>query len=390
MGGARGILPLWALLAASCHPAAAGPPARPVPPTIGSGVTLVRIAAGLSRPVALVAAPGDPLDRMFVVEQTGTIRIMRNRTVDLAGAPFLDVSQRISRGNEQGLLGLAFHPSYAENHRLFVNLTDRKGNTRVLEFRTAAGDPNHVDPASEHEWLKVDQPYSNHNGGNLVFGPDGLLYVGLGDGGSAGDPKGNGQNRRTLLGKMLALNVDAGALSQPAMVALGLRNPWRYSFDRETGDLWIGDVGQNAFEEVDVLPAAALAPAMPTNFGWNRTEGFHCFNAPTCDQRAFTAPVIEYDHNNGCSITGGYVYRGKRLPALIGRYFYADYCTAMIRSLKWNGPGKPVADVWDWRPSLDPELRLANLSSFGEDAAGELYVISLDGEIYAFEPAGSR
>ena len=168
------------------------------------------------------------------------------------------------------------------------------------------------------------------------------------------------------------------------MVALGLRNPWRYGFDRATGDLWIGDVGQNTFEEVDVLTPAMRNAETPTNFGWNTVEGLHCFRAPTCAQAAFTPPVVEYDHDDGCSITGGYVYRGTRVPALAGRYVYADYCTAMIRTLTWDGT--KVRDIWDWRAALDPESRLASVSSFGEDAAGELYLLSIDGDVYRFDP----
>ncbi len=391
MPAPRRLVSLALLAVAGCHPAAASPRAVPVPPAVAAGVRLRRIATGLSKPLALTFAPGDTSGRLFIVEQTGTIRILRNGAVDPKAEPFLDWSSRVSqsatmRGSEQGLLGLAFHPHFTENRRFFVNFTDTKGDTHVVELAARHGDPDHADPASEHEVLFVDQPFGNHNGGNLAFGPDGLLYVGLGDGGSAGDPHGNGQNPSVRLGKMLALDVDGAGQPTPRMVALGLRNPWRYGFDRATGDLWIGDVGQNRFEEVDVLPAAARTAPTPVNFGWNTVEGLHCFRAPTCDQHAFTAPVIEYDHGDGCSITGGYVYRGTRLAALVGRYFYADYCTAMIRSLKWSGPGKPITDIWDWRAALDPDSRLADLSSFGEDAAGELYLLSLEGDVYRFDP----
>jgi glucose/arabinose dehydrogenase len=373
---------------AACQPSASSPRATAVPPAIAAGVTLTRVASGLAQPVALAFAPGDPSGRLFVVEKTGTIRIMRNGVVDPKGTPFLDWSAEVSQGSEQGLLGLAFHPQFAENGRFFVNLTDRKGDTRLHEFYVPPPrtDLEHAVPVRHGDFWVVDQPYSNHNGGNLVFGPDGLLYVGLGDGGAAGDPKGNGQNPTTHLGKMLALNVDAGV--PPRLIALGLRNPWRYSFDRKTGDLWIGDVGQSHFEEVDVLTPAMRAAETPTNFGWNRTEGLHCYPAAAaCDRARYTDPVIEYDHGDGCAITGGFVYRGRALPALDGLYFYADYCSAMIRSLRWHSPGKPVTDVWDWREALDPEGRLASLSSFGEDAAGELYLLSLDGSVYRFDPA---
>jgi glucose/arabinose dehydrogenase len=384
---ARTIASVVLTLAAACHAVGSSPPAVPVPPAIAAQVRLTRIASGLSKPVALTFAPGDASGRLFVVEKTGTVRIMRGGGVEPKSAPFLDLSTRVSRGSEQGLLGLAFHPRYRENRRLYVNLTDRNGDTRVLELRAAADDPDRVDPASERELLFVHQPYANHNGGNLVFGPDGLLYVGLGDGGSAGDPHRNGQNPKALLAKMLTVDVDARTPASPSVVALGLRNPWRYSFDRATGDLWIGDVGQNRFEEVDVLPAGNRTAATPTNFGWNVMEGLHCFGAPTCAPQAFTPPVVEYGHDDGCSITGGFVYRGARLPALVGLYFCADYCTAMIRSLRWNGPSEPVTELWDWRAALDPEERLANLSSFGEDAVGEIYLLSLDGAVYALVPS---
>ncbi len=381
--------------AAACRAAAAGPRAVPVPSSIAAGVRLERIASGLSKPLALTFVPGDESGKLFIVEQTGKIRIVRNGAVD--PQPFLDLTARISQsatktGSEQGLLGLAFHPRFAANGRFFVNFTDKKGDTEIVEFRVDTTSGEQAVPVEQGVFWKVEQPYANHNGGDLVFGPDGLLYVGLGDGGSAGDPKGNGQNPEAKLGKMWALRPERDGHSDPPrhMTALGLRNPWRYSFDRATGDLWIGDVGQNRFEEVDVLSAATLAGGRPVNFGWNVMEATHCFRGPTCDPRPFQAPVVEYDHGEGCSITGGYVYRGKRLPALVGRYFFADYCTAMIRSLTWNGPDRPATDVWDWRAALDPESRLARISSFGEDAAGELYLLSLDGDVYALVPSTPR
>jgi glucose/arabinose dehydrogenase len=373
---------------AACKPASASPRAVAVPAAVAAGVTLTQVASGLSKPVALTFAPGDTSGRLFVVEQTGRIRVLRDGVVD--PTPLLDLSDRISpsasrRESEQGLLGLAFHPRYAENRRFFVNFTDRKGDTRVLEFRASATEPDRADPASERELLFVDQPYSNHNGGHLAFGPDGLLYIGLGDGGSAGDPKGNGQHPTSLLGKMLTFDVDATPTPPPRIVALGLRNPWRYTFDRKTADLWIADVGQDAFEEIDVMTPAMRVSPTPTNFGWNPTEGLHCYpSGATCDLARYVLPVVEYDHDDGCSVTGGFVYRGRALPALDGVYFYADYCTAMIRSTRWDG--KTVSDVWDWRAALDPKEQLANLSSFGEDAAGELYLLSVDGGIYQFRP----
>jgi glucose/arabinose dehydrogenase len=295
---------------------------------------------------------------------------------------------RVSKGSEQGLLGLAFHPRFAENRKLYVNFTDTQGDTHVLELMVARDDRDRVDSASERELLFVDQPYSNHNGGHLLFGPDGLLYVGLGDGGAANDPKGNGQNPTALLGKMLTLDVDAtGAAAKPRIAALGLRNPWRYAFDRETGALWIADVGQNEFEEVDVMTPAMLRASTPPNFGWNVMESLHCFARPLCDAKAYVAPVVEYDHGEGCSITGGFVYRGRALPRLDGLYFYADYCTALVRSVRPQADGATVTDIWDWRAALDPKEQLADLSSFGEDADGELYLLSLGGDVYKFVPA---
>jgi glucose/arabinose dehydrogenase len=383
----RFVCVLLPVLVGACQPiASASPRAVAVPSEIAAGVRLARIAAGLSKPVLLTFAPGDRSGRLFLVEKTGTIRVMRGGRVDAAAPPFLDFRKRVSTGSEQGLLGLAFHPRFAENRKLYVNFTDTKGDTRVVELTAARDDPDRADPASERELLFVDQPYSNHNGGHLVFGPDGLLYVGLGDGGAANDPNGNGQNPTALLGKMLTLDVDAtGAAAKPRIAALGLRNPWRYAFDRKTGALWIADVGQNRFEEVDVMTPAMRRAATPPNFGWNVMEGLHCFAKPGCDPKPFVAPVLEYDHGEGCSITGGFVYRGRALPKLDGLYFYADYCTALVRSVRPEGDG--VTDIWDWRAALDPDERLANLSSFGEDADGELYLLSLDGDVYEFVPA---
>lgn len=379
------------LALAACRPASASPRAVPVPGAVAAGVRLTQIASGLSKPVALTFAPGDTSERLFVVEQTGKIRVVRDGVVD--PAPLLDLSNRVSasasrRESEQGLLGLAFHPGFADNGRFFVNLTNRKGNTEILEFRMPRGTGQTIAADAGRPFWAIAQPYGNHNGGHLAFGPDGLLYIGLGDGGSAGDPKGNGQDPDAKLGKMWAVGPEWGDDDDPPprLVALGLRNPWRYSFDRKTGDLWIADVGQNAFEEIDVLTPAMRAAAAPTNFGWNPTEGLHCYPpGASCDRTRYVMPVIEYDHDEGCSVTGGFVYRGRALPALDGLYFYADYCTAMIRSLRWDG--KTVSDIWDWRAALDPKEQLANLSSFGEDAAGELYLLSLDGTIHRFDPA---
>jgi glucose/arabinose dehydrogenase len=376
---------LTGILAVTCNSSAAPAApswdkASPPPAAVEKLVNLEIVTKDLEQPVYLTYAPGDAAGRLFIVEKTGTIRILRGGVVEKT--PFLDISKKVSDGSEQGLLGLAFHPKYKENGRLFINYTDTAGDTHVTEYKADAKNPDLADPASARELLKIEQPYSNHNGGHLLFGPDGLLYIGMGDGGSANDPKGNGQNKTSLLGKMLIMDVDA-ASPKPEIAALGMRNPWRYSFDRKTGELYIGDVGQNKYEEVHVVPAGKLKGL---NFGWNTVEGYgHCLKKSGCDQAGLTLPVYEYTHGVGCSITGGYVYRGKALPELDGHYFYADYCAGAIRSFRLKG-GK-VEDNWDWKPRLDPEGVLATLSSFGEDPEGELYLLSLDGILYKFTRA---
>jgi glucose/arabinose dehydrogenase len=347
----------------------------PPPESLARAARLERLTDAARQPVGIVRAPGDPAGRMFVVERGGTIRILRDRTLE--ATPFLDVSSRITtRHTEQGLLGFAFHPRFAENRRFFVNYTDTKGDTRVVEMRADANDRDRAEGGFERELLFIDQPYANHNGGNLLFGPDGKLYVGTGDGGAAGDPHGNAQSRDSLLGKMLRLDVDAEK-PVPHVAAVGLRNPWRYTFDRKTGDLYVADVGQEKYEWVTVVPAGRLEGR---NFGWNVVEGAHCFARPTCDTSRFTLPTVEYTHDLGCSIIGGNVYRGKALPELDGVYFYADFCTALLRSFRFRD-GR-AEDAWDWKAALDPDGQLAKVAAFGEDADGELYVVSHDGLIW--------
>jgi glucose/arabinose dehydrogenase len=331
-------------------------------------------------PVALVAAPGEPVGRLFVVEKRGRIRILRGKKLD--PLPFLDLTGKVSLAGgddgEQGLLGLAFHPQFQSNGRFYVNFTDPRGDTKVVELRTrngaGAGSPGN--PASARTLLTVAQPASNHNGGDVQFGPDGKLYVLLGDGGGANDPDGNAQNPRSHLGKALRIDVDARD-PRPEVVGRGLRNPWRYSFDPRNGDLYIADVGQDLWEYVHVVPAGKLAGQ---NFGWNVVEGNHCFQSRSCDRTGLHAPVLEYPHSEGCSITGGHVYRGKALPELEGAYFFSDYCTAMLRSFRYVR-GK-ATDVRDWKTALDPDSELAKVASFGVDQAGELYLVSHDGPLY--------
>jgi len=362
------------LVVAGCRAHAESLPVEPPPPAppaeVARAVKLVRVATGLQKPVGLVFAPGDRERRLFVVEKTGYVRVLRDGKID--ALPFLDVHDRVSGATEQGLLGLAFHPHWADNGRFYVNYTDRKGDTRVVEFDRAY---------RQREILFVKQPFNNHNGGDLVFGPDGKLYVGLGDGGWANDPFGHGQDPKARLAKMLRIDVDAPGTPEPQIVAVGLRNPWRYAFDRKTHDLYIADVGQDRWEEIDVVPAGTLDGR---NFGWKIMEGLHCRSGKTCKRQGLTLPVVEYNHKAGCSVTGGFVYRGALLPALDGAYFYADYCTALVRSFRWKD-GR-VSDAWDWRATLDPEMQLANISTFGEDADGELYIVSLDGVIWKLAP----
>ncbi len=365
-----------------------GGQSAPEPPPGDNSVTLAPVVSGVAFPVDLTSPPGDTA-RLFVVQKDGRIRIVRHDS--LLPRPFLDLGDRVSSGSEQGLLGLAFHPEYATNGRFFVDYTDRDGNTHVAEFH--AGPASDVaDSASEATILTVTQPYSNHNGGQIRFGPDGYLYIGLGDGGSGGDPEGHGQDRSELLASMLRLDVDHGAPYtipadnpwpstvgiRPELWNYGLRNPWRFSWDRQTGDLYIADVGQNAHEEVDVAPHGS---GSAQNYGWNIMEGLSCYGQSSCDPTGLTLPVLDYGHDAGCSITGGYVYRGQDLPALQGTYFYADYCEGWIRSFVYRG-GK-AQDQRSW-PGLQAS---GQITSFGEDAGGELYVLVAGGQVYRLSPS---
>jgi len=346
-------------------------------------VKLEEIAKGLDRPVLLTIAPGDARKRMFVVEQhAGKVRVIENGK--LAAAPFLTIGG-LSTGNEQGLLGLAFHPQFATNGKLYVNYTTRDKATHIDEY-TVKADPNAADPASKRQIAVIAQPYTNHNGGHLEFGPDGKLYAGLGDGGAANDPQGNGQNAKALLGKLLRYDVDA-ATPAAEIVHMGLRNPWRFAFDTN-GDLYIGDVGQNLWEMVHVV---THGDTRRHNFGWNVVEATHCFDADSgagaasCDKTGFTLAVAEYPHAQGCSITGGRVYRGSALPKLVGRYFYADYCTGLLRSFVWTSG--VVREHWDWKPTIDKSGLITQVSSFGVDHNGELYIVELTGSIYRLVPS---
>jgi glucose/arabinose dehydrogenase len=328
----------------------------------------------LYRPVFLTHA-GD--DRLFIVDQPGRIHIFQDGA--LLPEPFLDLEAIVDdRGNEEGLLGLAFHPDYAENGYFFLNYTAPDSSTRIARYQVSAEDPNLADPDSAVEVLRVEQPYDNHNGGMLAFGPDGYLYIGLGDGGSAGDPLDSGQTMDALLGKMLRLDVNTlpylipadnpyaeSGNTSPEIWASGLRNPWRYSFDRATGDLFIADVGQNWIEEINFQPADS---AGGENYGWRFFEGSNNFLNPPGDKSRFSFPIAQYTHDSGCSVTGGYVYRGAALPELDGLYFYGDYCSGVIWTLAPRGENDWKSQVW-MRTNFE-------IASFGEDAAGELYLLS--------------
>ncbi|MBM4407412.1 MAG: glucose dehydrogenase [Chloroflexi bacterium] len=347
------------------------------PPTI----SLEQVVGGLSKPIGIANA-GDGSGRLFVLEQAGRIRVVADGV--LLAEPFLTISSLVTSGGERGLLGLAFHPDYSTNGRFFVNYTDLCGNTAIAEYRVSDDDPNLADPRPVEILLQVVQPFPNHNGGGLAFGPDGMLYIATGDGGSAGDPLNMGQRLDTLLGKLLRIDVDGREsdrpyglpgnrfasrhLAHPEIYATGLRNPWRFSFDRDTGDLWIGDVGQGGWEEIDALPYEA---ANGVNFGWNLLEGRDCYVEDPCDTGGYVAPVAVYDHRDGdCAVTGGYVHRGQA-PALRGWYLFADACSGTFRAIDpLAGAAPPVSVV------LQSSLAVV---TFGEGEDGELYVADIAG-----------
>jgi glucose/arabinose dehydrogenase len=379
----RGIFILLAVLSVGAPGLGAGArgteqaAAQPLPE-----IRLARVVGGLEAPVYVTHA-GDRSGRLFVVEQAGVIRIIRDGR--LLPRPFLDISARVISGGEMGLLSVAFHPRFAANGRFFVNYTangDRL-HTVIAEYRVSDDDAN-VAGRTERVLLTIDQPYRNHNGGLNLFGPDSMLYIGMGDGGSGGDPHNNGQRLDTLLGKMLRIDVDGGTpyrvpsdnpfVGRPGargeIWAYGLRNPWRFSFDRRR--LFLADVGQNAWEEIDLIQRGG-------NYGWRMMEGAHCFGSPnSCDRSGLILPIAEYGREGGCSVTGGYVYRGSRIRELMGRYLFADYCSGRLWILSEGAAGR-----WSMNTLLDSGLRV---SSFGEDQDGELYVVDHGGAIYRIVP----
>jgi len=358
---------LLGLLAATAS-GSAGTPAAP---------TLRPIASGFVAPTYVTGAPGDQ-STLYVVEQAGRIVTVRNGRIT---STFLDIRDRVRSGDELGLLSMAFSPRYAQNHLFYVDYTDLSGDTRVVEFHASNGV---ADPSSARQLLFVDQPYPNHKGGQLQFDRAGLLYVGMGDGGtnpaagdtSLGDPENRAQNPGSALGKLLRIDpLRAGAKWQ--MVGLGLRNPWRFSFDRKTGDLWIGDVGAATYEELDRRPKALVGKL--ANYGWSHFEGRAVYNARVALRVGkLVPPVYVYSHSSGgaCGVIGGYVYRGSRVPAARGRYFFGDLCSGGVWSLKVGKRGLPTG-------ARAYAGRVPSLSSFGEDARGELYALSLDGDLYA-------
>jgi glucose/arabinose dehydrogenase len=373
---------------APADPSAAAATAAPAASVVTSvdGKVALKLVNGDVRQPVFVTNAGDGSRRLFVVEKGGTIAILSNG--QRAQQPFLDITPLVqSSGSEQGLLGLAFHPDYKNNGRFFVYYTARNGDNTLARYQVSS-DPNRADAATGVVLFAQADPAPNHNGGMLAFGPDKYLYVGLGDGGAAGDPWGNGQNRNALLGKLLRLDVDkgdpygipadnpwpSGGDARPEVWAYGLRNPWRFSFDRATGDLYIADVGQNQYEEIDFQPAGTPGGR---NYGWNTREGLHCYRGETCASDGMTDPVAEYSHDLGCSITGGYVYRGAAIAALQGAYIYGDYCSGRIWTLQQGTPNS-----WTQHDLMKTPY---GFSSFGEDEAGELYLTDIGGNaLYQF------
>jgi cysteine-rich repeat protein len=392
---------------AACQLEPGGNPCAGVPTFAGAALATELHTDAMALPVHLAAPRLDP-HRLFVVEQAGRIRIIEHGT--LLDTPFLDIQDRVGCCGERGLLSVAFHPDYERNGRFFVDYTNRAGDTVIARY-TVGSDPDVAERDSERILLTIAQPFANHNGGQLAFAPDGTLFVGMGDGGSAADPLGSGQDDGTLLGKLLRLDVDVDEAAAAAsgrwyavppdnpraaegaplglIWAKGLRNPWRFSFDRLTGDLFIGDVGQNRREEIDVLPADSPGGA---NFGWDIFEGNTCHepapaNACPAQVAPFTPPALDYPRRDGCSVTGGFVYRGCALPALRGQYFFSDFCTSFVRTFAWRDGA--VADLADRTAALAPGdgFTISSVASFGEDARGELYIADRGGEIYRIVPA---
>ena len=354
------------------------------PPATSNSLRLQTVTAVLSSPVFLTAPTGD-VGRLFIVEQGGLIRILNSLDGTPRATPFLDVAGLIVTGGERGLLGMAFDPNYAGNGRFCIYYTNTAGDIVIARYGVSTN-PDIANAGAQAILKTIAHPTNqNHNGGMLAFGPDGCLYAGIGDGGGSGDPNGNAQNTNSLLGKILRLDPETGSAcgtdnpfangtgGAPEVWSFGLRNPWRFSFDRSTGVLYIGDVGQDQREEVDAVVGPNAGQGV--NFGWNIMEGFACFNPPSgCNSSGLTPPILDYSHDAGaCSVTGGYVYRGTLNPAVNGSYFYADYCAGFVRSFQLQGGRPSSQNTW---PLLSPG---GQITSFGEDARGELYILTQTG-----------
>lgn len=354
------------------------------PPATSNSLRLQTVTAVLSSPVFLTAPTGD-VGRLFIVEQGGLIRILNSLDGTPRATPFLDVAGLIVTGGERGLLGMAFDPNYAGNGRFYIYYTNTAGDIVIARYGVSTN-PDIANAGAQAILKTIAHPTNqNHNGGMLAFGPDGCLYAGIGDGGGSGDPNGNAQNTNSLLGKILRLDPETGSAcgtdnpfangtgGAPEVWSFGLRNPWRFSFDRSTGVLYIGDVGQDQREEVDAVVGPNAGQGV--NFGWNIMEGFACFNPPSgCNSSGLTPPILDYSHDAGaCSVTGGYVYRGTLNPAVNGSYFYADYCAGFVRSFQLQGGQPSSQNTW---PLLSPG---GQITSFGEDARGELYILTQTG-----------
>ncbi len=375
-----GILATAVLLLALGAPGATG----------AASIVLTPVVSGLDAPVFVTSAK-DGSGRLFVVEQTGKVRVIKGGV--LLSTPLIDLTSQVAKGGEQGALGLAFHPKFKTNGLFYVSYTRSDGDLVVDQYKTSAANGNVGDPRTLRRIITIDHPGEiNHNGGMIVFDPTGYLYIGTGDGGGGGDPNGHGQSKNTLAGKLLRINVNGsvgtrqyripasnpyvGKAGLDEIWSFGLRNPWRFSFDRLTGDLWIGDVGQAKYEEVD-RSTSSTNKGRGVNFGWNVMEGRHCYSPATgCSAVGKLYPVAEYTHSEGCSITGGYVYRGTAVPSLRGRYVFGDYCSGTIWSVPNNG-GSPITK------SLLMDTAYS-ISSFGEDEKGELYLVDRGGTIYKF------
>lgn len=363
------------------------------PPAPSTSLRLQPVTAALTAPVFMTAAPND-LARLFVVEQRGLIRILDSLNGAPRATPFLDVRGLITTGGERGLLGMTFDPEYTTNRRFYIFYTNGSGALVVARYLANASNADLADSASAAILKTIAHPESNHNGGMLAFGPDRCLYVGTGDGGGSGDPNNNGQNTSALLGKILRLDPTTGNActnstdnpfasggGAPEIWSFGLRNPWRFSFDRLNGALYIGDVGESQREEVDAVVGPDAGRGL--NFGWRLMEGFLCFNpSGGCNSGGLTLPVLDYAHDNGaCSITGGYVYRGPVNPSLNGTYFYADYCAGFVRSFQLQSGEPGLQASW---PLLSPPGN--QITSFGEDASGELYLMTQAGSLFRIVP----